>query len=113
MGERQNASIEGDFGGGTMRREIINSEDTDQPFYCSEELIEQGVANFKPILEKACVFGVTIANVNSFIQQEEPEDGFDTGFYAKLREAYNSKFAESREWRVESGGEMGNHVRND
>jgi hypothetical protein len=55
MGERQNANIEGVFGGEIMRREIINSEDTDQPFYCSDELIEQGVVNFRPILEKAGV----------------------------------------------------------
>jgi len=40
-----------------MRKEITNSKETSQPFVCSDELIEQGVDSFRPILEKAGVFG--------------------------------------------------------
>ena len=39
-----------------MRKEITKSMETTQPFNCSDELIEQGVDNFRPILEEAGVF---------------------------------------------------------
>ena len=39
-----------------MKKEITRSMETTQPFNCSDELIEQGVDNFRPILEEAGVF---------------------------------------------------------
>ena len=54
------------FGGNTVAKKISSSMDTNQPFNCSIELIEQGVDNFRPILEKAGVFGSINNNVVSY-----------------------------------------------
>ena len=51
------------FGGNIMWKEITNSNGTKQPFDCSDEIIEQGVDNFKPILEKAGVIGPKNKNI--------------------------------------------------
>ena len=48
-----------------MWKEITNSMETSQPFTCSDGLIEQGVDSFRPILEKAGVFGPMNKNVIS------------------------------------------------
>jgi hypothetical protein len=87
------------FGGNTMWKEITNSKDTDQPFYCSDELIEQGVNDFRPILEKAGVFGPKNDKKNTISQIKK---GISTVIHrARTKHAYKSRHeARSKRYKV-------------